>query len=64
MDFDLVTNKDLNELERVSSELLVLMGKARLKNTIVGEMLAEFVRQMGEVRRARFDVADSEYGSF
>jgi hypothetical protein len=64
MNLDSVTNKDLNELERLSSELLALMGRARLKDTILAELLDEFVHQAGKVRRSRFDVNDSEFRSF
>jgi hypothetical protein len=64
MDLDSVSDKDLNELERLSRELLTLMGRAKLKNNILADMLDEFVRQAGEVRRSRFDASDSKYRSY
>lgn len=64
MNLDTLSDKQLQELERLAKELLLVMRKAKL----TGEPLAELLHQMeveaGEIRRERFDTANSEYSNY
>ncbi|HLV36814.1 MAG TPA: hypothetical protein VKY59_16945 [Spirillospora sp.] len=64
MNLDTVSDKNLQELERLSRELLLLMRKANLKDDLLVEALYRLERQAGDLRRERFDAANQEYSGY
>jgi hypothetical protein len=64
MNLDTVSDKNLQELERLSRELLLLMRKANLKDDLLVEALYRLERQAGDTRRERFDSANQEYSGY
>ncbi|MAS37223.1 MAG: hypothetical protein CL610_24695 [Anaerolineaceae bacterium] len=64
MNLDTVSAKDLQEVERLSRELLAVMRKAKLLDLPVVEMLQQLESKAGQERRERFDAADSKYNGF
>jgi hypothetical protein len=58
MDLEPVSQKQVNELERLVKELLVAMRKARLQSEPLAENLRLFEQELGDLRRKRFDEAN------
>ncbi|HEX2908526.1 MAG TPA: hypothetical protein VHO69_16765 [Phototrophicaceae bacterium] len=61
MDLDSVSNKQLQELERLAQELLLVLRKAKLKDLPLIEELNQLVLESGKARRERFDAENTEY---
>jgi hypothetical protein len=64
MDFETVSDKSLQEIERLADELLTVLRQAKLQDDPINEALQRLRAQTGEVRRARFDQNDREYKSY
>ena len=64
MELDALSDKNLNELERLSRDLLAAMRKAKLSDSTLVNLLSTLERQAGEIRRARFDADDSQYNGY
>jgi septal ring factor EnvC (AmiA/AmiB activator) len=64
MNLENVSQKQLNELERMISELLAAMRKAKLHTEPIAKDLQQLEAQLGEMRRQRFDSTNSEYHSY
>ena len=64
MNIEHVSQKDLNELERLARELLVLIRKAKLQDEPVASTLSQFELTLGEARRARFDATNPGYRGY
>lgn len=58
MDLETVSQKQVNELERLVKELLVVMRKAKLHGEPLAENLRLFEQELGDMRRKRFDEAN------
>lgn len=61
IDFTSVSDKDLQDLERLSRELLNVLRKAKASDTTLAKLLGELESGAGKHRRMRFDAKDSEY---
>jgi hypothetical protein len=64
MDLDQLTNKDLNDFERLSTELLAVITTAKWQDTLLTDLLEELQQQAAKLRRARFDADDTEFKSY
>jgi hypothetical protein len=64
MDLENVSQKHLNELELSLRELLILMRKAKLHNEPLAESLHLLELEIGNIRRSRFDEANSKYNGY
>ena len=64
MNLETISQKDLNELERLSRELLALLRKTKLQNEPVADSLHAFELALGDLRRQRFDELNSGYRGY
>jgi hypothetical protein len=64
MNFETVSQKHINEIERLVRELQVAMRKAKLQNEPLVETLRLFEFELGELRRTRFDDANPKYQTY
>ncbi len=64
MNLETVSRKDLNEMERLSRDLLALLRKAKLQNEPLAESLHAFETELGNMRRERFDEVNPGYRGY
>ena len=64
MDLDSISDKHLQDIERLVGELLAVMRQAKLLNEPIADSLNQLRTQAGEVRRKRFDLGDREYKNY
>jgi len=64
MNIDTLSDKDLQELERLTRELLVLLRKAKMGDQPVAESLHELEARAGDIRRERFDASHPQYSGY
>lgn len=64
MELDSVSDKHLQEMERLARELLNIMRHAKLKDTVLAEALQTLELEAARVRRERFDAANPEYHGY
>ena len=61
MNLDTISDKDLQQLERLLGEILVIISQAKLQNEPEADTLRRLHVQMGDIRCARFDAVTSGY---
>ena len=64
MNLEHIPQKQLNELERLAREIQVALRKAKLQDDPLLESLRQFENELSEMRRKRFDAANSEYRGY
>ena len=64
MNLEAVSDKHLQEMERLAGELLLVMRQAKLQGEPLAEYLNALKLETGEARRKRFDTADREYNGY
>jgi hypothetical protein len=64
MNLENVSAKQLNEVERLTRDLLAALRKAKLQNEPVAESLRQLEIELGQMRRSRFDNANPEYHAY
>jgi hypothetical protein len=64
MNLEAVSQKHLSELELQVAQLLAVMRKAKLHNEPLAESLKTLERELGEIRRLRFDAANPKYRDY
>jgi hypothetical protein len=64
MNLDTLSDKQLQELERLAKELLLVMRKAKLVGIPLAESLHQLEVEAGEIRRERFDTSNPEYSGY
>ena len=64
MNFELVSDKQLHEMERLTTELLLVMRKAKLQDESLYERLKTLETEAGNARRERFDAVNPEYRGY
>lgn len=64
MQLETVTDKQLQELERLAAELYMVMRQAKLHGEPLAEALREFERAVGDTRRERYDARTSQYNGY
>ncbi len=64
MNLETVSQKHLNILEQQVGQLMVTLRKTKLQNAPLLEALQQADLELQQFRRARFDVTDSEFGSY
>jgi len=64
MDLEAVPQKQIDELEHLVKNLLIAMRKAKLHREPLAESLRLFDQQLGDLRRKRYDEANSEYSHY
>jgi DNA gyrase/topoisomerase IV subunit A len=64
MEFDSVSQKRINELEQLTTQLLKTMRNAKLQHEPIYASLQEFEQKLGEERRIRFDKTNSQYNGY
>ena len=64
MDLENLSDKHLQELERLSRELLTIMRKTTLKDDPLVEQLYQLERKAGDMRRERYDSSNPEYSGY
>ena len=64
MEFEDLTQKQLNELELRVRELLTTMRKLKLRNEPVAATLTALEAELGQARRERFDEKNTEYHTY
>jgi hypothetical protein len=61
---DAISTKNLNEMERLTRELMAVIRKSKLENEALVEALRQFEIEVGNLRRVRFDAANPEYHAY
>ena len=64
MNLDMVSDKHLQTIERLTQELLTALRQAKLKDEAVVEELRQLEAEASRVRRERFDVSNPEYRGY
>lgn len=64
MNLDMLSDKHLQTIERLTQELLTVLRQAKLKDEPVVEELRQLEQEASRVRRERFDVANPEYRGY
>ena len=64
MNFESIPNKQLNQIEQLSKELLAILMKAKLGDEAVCKALAALAQEATAERQARFDAVDTDYKGF
>jgi hypothetical protein len=64
MNLETVSQKNLNVLEQQVGQLMVTIRKTKLDNAPLIEALQKLDIELQNFRRERFDVTDSEFGSY
>ena len=64
MNLELVSDKHLHEIERLTTELLLVMRKAKLQEESLYELLKALETETGNARRERFDTVNPEYRGY
>jgi hypothetical protein len=64
MNLESVSQKNLNELERLAREMQLLLRKSKLNNEPLAKLLSEFEAELSQLRRERFDAANPKYHSY
>ena len=64
MNLENVSQKQLNKIEILTSELLVALRKAKLQDEPLAESLQLLEQELGDARRNRFDIANPEYRGY
>jgi predicted nucleic acid-binding Zn-ribbon protein len=64
MIIDTVTDKNLQELERLSKELLEAMRKAKVEDEMLTDALRRLNQEASDIRRSRFDAHSPEFRGF
>ncbi len=63
-EMETLSDKHLQDLERLAQELLAVMRHAKLKDKTLTEALDALQSQAGKIRRERFDSANPEYHGY
>jgi len=64
MELDAVPRKKLNEIEITVTSLIAMMRKAKLHEEPLAKSLVQFEKELGEVRRKRFEESTPEYRGY
>jgi hypothetical protein len=64
MNLEMISRKQMNELEHGVRELLNTIRKAKLQNDPLVESLKALELGLGNVRRERFDEVNTEYHTY
>lgn len=64
MDLKPVPQKNINELEQMTTQLLKTMRSAKIHDLPVYIALQEFEQQIGKERQSRFDDSNSLYQGY
>jgi hypothetical protein len=64
MELDNLSDKHLQEMERLARELLTIMRHAKLKETSLAEALHALELEAAKERRERFDASHPEYHGY
>ena len=64
MELDHISQKRINELEQMTTQLLRTMRAAKLNNLSLYVDLQEFEQTIGKERRTRYDETNSTYRGY
>ncbi len=64
MNLDNASQKQLNELEQLTRQMLVVLRQAKLHDEPLSKSLYELEQQLGDIRRQRFDAANPQDHSY
>ncbi|MFO7321377.1 MAG: hypothetical protein DIU68_006580 [Chloroflexota bacterium] len=64
MNLETISDKHLQELERLTGELLTLFRQAKLHDPELVEALRKLQHEAGDIRRARYDAHASQYDGY
>lgn len=64
MNLDSLSNKQLNELERLASELRVMLKRAKLQDEALTKSLYTLEDEARKVRCQRFDEANPQFRGY
>jgi hypothetical protein len=64
MSIETLSDKDLQELERLTRELIAVLRKAKMNDQPLAEMLYELETRAGNLRRERFDSSNPQYDGY
>jgi hypothetical protein len=64
MELDTLSDKHLQDMERLARELITLMRQAKLKDEPLTEALHSLEMEAAKVRRERFDASHPEYHGY
>lgn len=64
MNLEGVSQKHRNDLEQQTGQLMVTLRRIKLENTPLIEALQQLALELELLRRERFDLTDSEFGSY
>jgi hypothetical protein len=64
MNLEMLNDKQLNEMERLVSELVVLMKRTKLADDPLYLTLINLKNAAGGVRQVRFDQHDTQYQGY
>jgi septal ring factor EnvC (AmiA/AmiB activator) len=64
MNLEHVSQKQIVEIERLVGELLASLRKSKIQHETLTQSLQDFQKELGNLRRERFDAANPEYHSY
>ena len=64
MNLENISQKQRNDLETQVGQLMVTLRRTKLENAPLLEALQQADQELQQYRRERFDVTDSEFGSY
>lgn len=64
MNLESISDKHLQEVERLAGELLNVLRQAKLYDESLVDALRQLQLEAGDVRRARYDAAASQYDGY
>jgi hypothetical protein len=64
MNLENAQNKHLQEIERLTKELLTMLLKAKLGHELICNELAELSQKATKERQARFDKLDNQFQGY
>lgn len=64
MDLETLPRKQLQELEELSTKLLLALRKAKLLDSTLVTELKALKEETERIRRERYDAANSEYSNY
>lgn len=64
MNLDTVSDKHINELERLARELLAVMKQAKVTDETLSRALQTLALEAGNIRCARYDAANPRFRGY
>ncbi len=64
MELETISDKNIQELERLTRELLNVIKRAKIQDEKLIDALKDLEAKVGEIRRTRFDESNPQYHGY